>query len=223
MKVNSRSVLGCGCGLALVAAGLLVANSGHGGPTTDSVQDYELLTIATRRVGGGYSQLGSSGVSRRIEWDGETLLRASPDGSTYCCGFTFEVVMELAEKRGLLKGKSYIDMKRFQKQWYGAEPGSNKRQVALAMETLGIGYEVSLDDARPGDFVIYSRTGPKGIGHSVILLDTIRKDGKVIGLYYRSSQPATNGIGNQTEYFSDSGYSNGMIRRDTTVVARLNP
>jgi len=208
--------------VGMIIIGLLLLIPPAAWPAMTALQDQGVIELANSRTGGGYSALSDSGVSKAIRFDDEILLRASKDGSTYCCGFTFEIVMQLAQERGLLEGKSYIEMKRFQKQWYGAEPGSNKRQVALAMENLGIGREISLDNARPGDFVIYSRTGPRGIGHSVVLIDTIRRDGKVIGLYYRSSQPTTNGIGNQTEYLSDTGYSNGTIRRDTIVAARLN-
>ena len=208
--------------VGMIITGLLLLIPPAAWPRMTAPQDGRVIELANSRTGGGYSALSDSGVSKAIYFDDEILLRASKDGSTYCCGFTFEIVMQLAQERGLLKGKSYIEMKRFQKQWYGAEPGSNKRQVAMAMENLGIGREISLDNARPGDFVIYSRTGPRGIGHSVVLIDTIRRDGKVIGLYYRSSQPTTNGIGNQTEYLSDTGYSNGTIRRDTIVAARLD-
>jgi hypothetical protein len=151
-------------------------------------------------------------------YEGEVVLKASRDRSTYCCGFTFQVMMEVAQERHLLDGRTFREIKRLQKQWYGSEAGSAARQAAFAMETPGIGHEVPLDEARAGDFVVFSRTK---FGHSVILLDTIKRDGKIIRLHYRSSQRSTNGIGNETEYFSDSGIANGIILRPSVVAARL--
>jgi hypothetical protein len=126
--------------------------------------------------------------------------------------------MEVLETRGMLESRSFVEVKRFQKQWYGSQPGSAPRQAALAMEAMGVGRQVPLERARAGDFVTFSRIGS---GHSVILLDTIKREGRVIGLHYRSSQPGTNGVGNVTEYFTDTGYTNGTILRDSVVVARL--
>lgn len=210
--VAAVSLIGVGAVLRYGASGTLVG--GLQGRNTDVVE------AAYRRDQGGVGDLADTGVSNDVRVMGELVLRRSRDGASYCCGFTFEVAMEVAERRGLLSGCTFGDLRRFQKQWYGSEAGSEARQVALAMETLGIGREVSLDQAEPGDFVVYFRPG--GTGHSVVLLDTIRRDGKVIGLYYRSSQSGTNGVGNVTEYFTDTGYFNGTILRESIVVARLN-
>jgi hypothetical protein len=192
-------------------------------PVADLSQDSANVDVIQSslsvRDGGGYCRLHETGVSRDIRYEGELILARSRSGGSYCCGFTFQVAMDVATERGLLQGKSYPQVKRFQKQWYGSEPGSEARQAALAMETLGIGREVSLERATAGDFVVFYRGR---FGHSVVLLDTIRRDGKIIGLYYRSSQPGTNGVGNVTEYFTDTGYTNGTILRESIVVARLN-
>lgn len=172
--------------------------------------------------GGGYCDLADSGVLETIKHQGSVILPAS-EGGSYCCGFTFEVAMKVAQERGLLAGKSVAQVRKFQRQWYGSEEGSEWRQVALAVEELGIGREIDFEDTQPGDFVAYHRTG--GIGHSVVFLGWIKSsDGEIIGLRYRSSQPNTDGVADTNEFFSDSdiGKASAGIMREHFYVARLD-
>jgi hypothetical protein len=136
--------------------------------------------------GGGYCALTDTGVSTDIVFDGITILPKS-EGGTYCSGFTFEVAMRAAQERGLLDDVDTYQIKRFQREWYGATPDSRLKQHITAMENLGIGHEVEPADAKIGDFVVFTREKP---GHSVVFLDWIRLDGEIIGIKYRSSQPA---------------------------------
>ena len=170
--------------------------------------------------GGGYVWESGSGAPRAIEHNGQTILKAQEKG-TYCSGFTFSVAMQAAE-RGLLKGKGVDEVRRFQKEWYGAteEKDAREKQCALAVERLGIGREVKrLEDARPGDFVQIWRTNKSG--HSVVLVDWIRENGRIVGIKYRSSQKSTDGIGDRVEYFADVPGREGKVDRSRTYVARL--
>ncbi|QDT69673.1 hypothetical protein MalM25_26120 [Planctomycetes bacterium MalM25] len=168
--------------------------------------------------GGGYHWVaGASGVKEPVTFRGETLLEACDEGS-FCCGYTFAVAVRAAEERGLLADKSVEEMKRFLKLWYGA-PGGDKTLVVLAAQTLGVGRATPLDEAEPGDFVQLWREG--GSGHSVIFLEWVEEANQRVGFRYRSSQPATDGVGDRTEYFADAPDHDGRVLRDQTYACRL--
>jgi len=59
-------------------------------------------------------------------------------------------------------------------------------------------------------------------GHSVIFLGWVEKDGKRIGVKYRSSQGSTNGIADNTEYFSDGGMPKAAVDRKRIYFGRFN-
>ncbi len=166
--------------------------------------------------GGGYIWKDSTGVNETLEFDGKTILKKQPEG-TYCCGFTFQVAFRLAEHRGLFEGKTYEEVKKFQREWYGTSKESGETQCTMAMEHLGVGHAVTHDEARPGDFGNFWRT--KG-GHSIIFLSWITDDaGNRIGLKYRSSQGSTDGIGDNTEYFDGHG---GKVVPERIYLCRFN-
>lgn len=202
-----RLMLGCAGGLVL--AGLWICG----------LPDNDVLAVAySFPDGGGYCSLQDSGVSETIEHKGSVILPASK-GGTYCCGFTFQVAMRVAEKRGLLSGKSVGQVRRFQKLWYGSLPGSELRQCALAVGELGIGREIPLEDARPGDFM-QLWTVAKG-GHSVVFLGWLRdSSGKRIGVRYRSTQGK--GIGDSVMFSFHVRPSQSSMDPQQVVVARLN-
>jgi hypothetical protein len=163
----------------------------------------DVLKIAyAYKNGGGYIWKNSTGVCETLEHDGKTILKKQPKG-TYCCGFTFQAAFKLAQHHGIFDGKTYDEVKKFQRQWYGASEASGETQCTLAMTTLGVGDAVAHDDARAGDFGNFWRTKS---GHSIIFLNWITDDdGNRTGIHYRSSQPKTDGIGDHTEYFKDHG------------------
>jgi hypothetical protein len=170
--------------------------------------------------GGSYIWDNGSGVPRDIRHDGELILQAQKKG-TYCSGFTFSVAMEVARERGLLKGKTADEVRRFQKEWYGSTKEAAERQCALAVEQLDIGREVkSLADAQPGDFMQIWRTNKSG--HSVLFLDWVREEDQIVGIKYRSSQQSTDGVGDRVEYFADAPGHDGKVDRRRTYVARLD-
>lgn len=183
--------------------------------------DDAVLSVARSYAdGGGYNRKWSgSGSPEAITHDGRRVLAAG-EGGTYCCGYTFAVAMKVAQQRGLLEGKSFDDVKRFQKLWYGATDADDKTLVVLAAETLGVGRGVPLEEAQPGDFVQLWRHG--GSGHSVVLLGWVEEEGRKVGVRYRSSQGSTDGVGDAVEYFADAPGERGRVLRDETFACRLN-
>jgi hypothetical protein len=85
-----------------------------------------------------------------------------------------------------VKDKEAYDLKRFQRECYGATKPSAEREIALAMENLGIGKQIDPVDARAGDFATFQRT-PRGPGHSVVFLEYMKHDGVIVGVKFRSS------------------------------------
>ena len=197
--------------LALAAAGI---TQGAPAPSPSSL----VLTVANGyRPGGGFNWSEGSGTPEEIRFKGSRILSKGKDG-TYCCGFTFAVVMKAATRAGLLQDKSVAQIRQFQREWYGATPASADRQCALALENLKIGREVKLGEARPGDFVRLWRTT---CGHSVIFLRWIVEKGRCVGMEYRGTQGSTDGIGNAIEYFKGTPGHEGTIDVQGTHVARL--
>lgn len=148
--------------------------------------------------GGGYIWKNSTGACETLTHKGQTILKKQPKG-TYCCGFTLQVAFKLAEEKGLFDDKSAEQVRGFQKRWYGTTEDSGEKQCTVAMQALGVGHAVSLDDAKRGDFGNFWRTKS---GHSIIFLNWVTDDdGHRIGIHYRSSQTSTDGIGDHTEYF----------------------
>jgi hypothetical protein len=187
--------------------------------TTPFAASEDVLTIARAyRDGGGYDKTWrGTGVPEDVRF-ADTLILKKGNGS-YCCGYTLSVVMKAAEDRGLLEGKKPNELRRFQKQWYGATEDSRETLCALAVETLGIGEAIEPQDARPGDFLQFWRTN--GSGHSVVFIEWVGNGDKPIGFKYRSSQGSTDGIGDRTEFFADVREKGGAVDRGRLYFCRL--
>jgi len=169
--------------------------------------------------GGGFNWNRGTGTPEEIRFNNTRILSKSTNG-TYCCGFTFAVVMRAAANGGLLKGKSVAQIKKFQQHWYAATPEAREKQQIFAMEWLGIGRQVPLMDAEPGDFV---RLWHGGSGHSVVLVRWIVENGRKAGIEYRGTQGSTDGIGNRIEYLpgaAESARGDFVVAR--TYAGRLN-
>lgn len=188
----------------------------HAAAGKSELNDDVLLMARSFANGGRYNWSGS-GTPEPILFNGQTILPAG--NGTYCSGFTFTVVMRTAAGRGLLAGKTVEQIRRFQKEWYGATPSSREVQAGLALKNLGIGSSVSSVSARAGDFVQFWRL--KDTGHSAVFLGWVEKDGRKIGFRYRSTQKSTDGIGDRTEYFADVTGQGGEVVRKRTYFARL--
>lgn len=177
----------------------------------------DALRVAKSYANGGKYNWAGSGTPHEILFKGETILPKGTNG-TYCSGFTFTVVMRTAEQNNLLKDKTAEQIRRFQKEWYGAT-GDTEKQAGPAMENLGVGKIVSFEQARSGDFIQFWRGKS---GHSAVFLKWIEEGGKKVGFQYRSTQKSTDGIGDNIEYFNDVPEKKGAVLRDRTYFARLN-
>ena len=175
--------------------------------------------------GGGYGKpvngkWQGTGVSHDVVVNGNKILDGSNSG-TYCSGFTFSVVTLAAEKGSLLKGKTARQIRRFQREWFGATKAAGEKQCVTALENLKVGKEVPFAQAQRGDFVQFWRTRS---GHSAVFLEWVRDSkGKIIGLKYRSSQGSTDGIADNIEYFHDVKGKGGYVDRKRTYFGRLGP
>lgn len=179
---------------------------------------------------GKYSWAGGSGMPIDIKFMSDApLFTKMGDGSTYCTGFTFAVFYTCSLNRGLLEEFTDDDIKKLHSVW---NQGDAKNKPKLCVDAISkpindklkaLGKEVSLDESKMNDFCQIWRTS--GSGHSVILVEKIVKDGKIAGIKYISSNASVNsltgktGVGENTEYFSDSG---GKMIRENTYFARLN-
>jgi hypothetical protein len=194
---------------------------------TDTLKNAKLLEPLAF---GPYRWQGTSGMPIDIYFQSENALFKKPsDGSTYCTGYTFSVAFVTCLNRGLLNDFTDKDIVKMQAVWNAGVASTYPKLCVdaiskpLALNLKALGKEVSLEEAKPGDFCQIWRS--TGSGHSVIVVDTIKKDNKITGIKYFSSNGVVNptskksGPGENTEYFSDSG---GKMLRNNTYFARLN-
>jgi len=175
----------------------------------------DIIQVANQFSGGGYNWgSGNSGTCIDLKFNGKTLL--SKGSGSYCCGYTLSIAFIVATNRLLFSDKTVNQIKKFNGEWYSSG-GIYGKLCIDALVNLGIGAEISLEDAKAGDFVQIWRKD--GSGHSVIFIDHIKKNGKIVGFNYRSSQGGTGGIGNSREYFAGNG---GNVVRDKTYFGRMN-
>jgi hypothetical protein len=198
---------------------------GAPGPASDHIKRARVVLEAARSFGrgGGYDKSWkSTGCPKTLSHGGDVILSGSDKG-TYCCGFTFAVAVESLERAGALDSKSAVELKAFQKVWFGATSDSEEqeKQCALAVEQLGVGASVPMDEAMAGDFAQLWRRGDKPSGHSILFLGWLEVGDERIGLSYLSSQSSTGGIGYGVEYFSDAEAGAGRVDRDRIYFARL--
>ena len=195
--------------------------------TTDPLQNAKLLEPLSF---GPYKWKGTSGMPIDIYFKGnQPIFRKTPDGSTYCTGYTFSVAFVTCLNRGLLNDFTDADIRKMQIVWNSGDPKSYpklcvdaiSKPISPALKSLG--EEVTIDEVQPGDFCQLWRTS--GSGHSVIVMEIVEKNGKKVGIKYYSSNGTINketkrtGPGENTEHFSDSG---GTVLRKNTYYARLN-
>lgn len=137
---------------------------------------------------GGYAwpaAPGAAGTTRDLSVGTTVFAKAGP--GNHCVGITLEVFWRAladCENKRPLGVAAAKDLKR---RWYVPELGAKGAVDALV--TYKLGTQVTLADARPGDFMqAWNADGTAG--HSMIFLG---RDGDVIR--YWSSQPWTEGIG----------------------------
>lgn len=194
--------------LCLLLTGLLAAQTRTG----------DVVAIARAFPDGGGYEWKGSGVPEDVRFNDKLILAKGK--ATYCSGFTFAVVMKAAAEGGLLKDKTFDQVRSFQKDWYGATKESGETQCVYAMQKLGIGDAVLVKNAKPGDFLQLWRTNKSG--HSVVFLEWVVDGGKPIGVKYRSTQTSTGGIGDRVEYFAGTPGKKGAVDLKRLYLGRLN-
>jgi len=188
-----------------------------------SQSDYnaEILEIANSyKNGGGYKWSGT-GCPESVFHKGQLVIAKSTTNTTYCCGFTFVIAMKLLQKHNLLDDKTLIQVKKFQQEWYGATPESAEKQPVIALIRMGLGKEISFQEAKAGDFIQFWRGKT---GHSAVFKGWILNEKKdTVGIEYRSTQKATDGIGDNKEYFEgiEMEGKKGEVIKKRTYFARI--
>lgn len=174
-----------------------------------------------------------NGVTVNLNYQDRLLLKAHPSGNraSHCSGITFEVFFKAMQQRnreaGLsiddFNGMSYEELFDFVLIWYVANSHKPTNNIAVAMEKYGIGTRVTnFENAKAGDFLDFSREN--NTGHTVVFLNWIRDNGKIVGLRYWSSQSSTNGINYREEYFNvrrSDGTKYGNIIIDEVYIGRV--
>lgn len=181
------------------------------------------------------------GTTRPIDYLGSRLSDVRDNRGTHCVGVSWQICMSVLQEwadtqdtTGQILDMTVEDMRKFIDMWFikldapgdlatlsiPVEMGS-----VYALSHHGLGYAVSQESARPGDFVQFWRTD--GSGHSCIFLDWVYdQQGNTIGFHYWGSQPQTDGIGTDTEYFSSPGAlpdTGRLVRKNRFYVGRLLP
>lgn len=136
------------------------------------------------------------GVAKDLLFDGERVAIAATDGTTYCCGVTFEAFFRAWLRHdATFAGLSAADVRAMVAEWFCPTMGHPGAPQALISRNMG--RPVALGDAIPGDLIqFWRRTNlDNPSGHSAVFLSW---DGSA--LTYLSSQGATNGVGEHTEH-----------------------
>jgi len=164
----------------------------------------------------GYKwEKGLSGLPIDIkDSKGLVIFSKTPDGSTFCTGFSFAVFMIALWNRGKKFDKATIQ--KLQKQWNQGDASKKPKLCVDAVVSNNLGEEITLEQAEPGDFVQFWRK--KGSGHSAILLEKVKQGDKIVGLKYYTSNSSTQGPGEGKEKFVDAG---GGVIRENTYFARI--
>jgi|GEM_PF-1112857 len=174
-----------------------------------------------------------NGVTTTLFYQDKILLKAHPSGNraSHCSGITFEVFYKAMQRRnevlGIpkddIKGMSYDQVQDFILHWYAAQGPKSSSNITVAVQKYGLGISIkNLEDARPGDFIDFSREN--NTGHTAVFLNWIFEGDKIVGLKYWSSQSTTGGIAYKTEYFNvtkPDGKTYGNVRIDQLYIARI--
>ena len=191
------------------------------------LNDYIINTLETYPRDGSlpYSWVsGYDGVTQDLSYRGDVIAKANEDSSksSFCCGLTFEVyyksIMQALEDLDLdedLNNMKADDFSDFISRWFVQE--KNGDGPGLALVPYGLGKKIEkMADVRKGDFVQIWRTS--GSGHSVIFIEwTLNEAGDTTGMKYWSTQPGTDGVNYNVEYFDAYG---GKIDKSVTHYSR---
>ncbi|SCY94464.1 hypothetical protein [Alkaliphilus peptidifermentans] len=204
----------------------------------ETLNRYVLDMIKTYPIGTPYllntDYANYNGVTTNLYYKDTLLLRANPKGdrASHCVGITFEVFFKAMQERnravGLsaddLNGMNWDQLYDFVLTWYVASSNKSTHNLTVALEKYGVGRRINnLEDARAGDFIDFSRENHTG--HTVVFLNWIKDNEKIVGLRYWSSQKSTNGINYREEYFNilnEDGKKYGNIIIDQVYIGRVS-
>lgn len=176
-----------------------------------------------------------NGVTTTLEYQGRVLARAHPSGSraSHCAGITFEVFFRAMQQwnkdlglcPGDFNGMTSNELFDFLLMWYKGT-GNRADNIDTALVKYGLGRRLhNLEEARPGDFIQFSREN--NTGHVAVFIDWLRDSrGSIIGFHYWSSQQSTGGLGYRKEYFNvknGQGEKYGKVMKNNVCLARVQP
>lgn len=181
------------------------------------------------------------GTTKNIDYLGVRISDVRENRGTHCVGVSWQVCMTVLQDwanangaNGKIQNLTVDDVKKFADRWFiklDAQSGVTKiappeeKGAAYALTSFNLGEEIPFDEAQPGDFVQFWRKD--GSGHSCVFLKWVRdEEGNIIGVSYWGSQPQTNGIGSDTEYFDpypNSDKPQRLLNRNRFYIGRLAP
>ncbi|NIR50064.1 hypothetical protein GWO43_16290 [candidate division KSB1 bacterium] len=180
------------------------------------------------------------GTTTNIDYLGTRISAVRENRGTHCVGVTWQVCMTTLQEWAGHQGQNAIyemtvdDVRRFADKWFikledanGLASLSTPEEMGAvhALTVYGLGRQVAFEEARPGDFVQFWRTDDSG--HSCIFLNWVYDGaGEIVGFRYWGSQPQTNGIGTDTEYFVallEAEPAQRLVNRKRFYVGRLAP
>lgn len=180
------------------------------------------------------------GTAKNIDYLGARLSTARENRSTHCVGVSWQVGMSVLQNwahsqsaDGAIINMSVEDVKKFVDKWFiklekgGLSSLSTPEEMGsvYALTSHGLGEKIAFENANAGDFVQFWRKDNSG--HSCIFLHWVYdQEGEIIGFHYWGSQPQTNGIGADTEYFYPNDYAiepNRLVDKERFYVGRLLP
>lgn len=178
-----------------------------------------LLRLAADLPRADAGNLSGPGIPYPIVHRGSRLLAADENG-WHCVGFTFAAAVAFWQHAGVVDAIYLDEMQQLQQDWYNATPASEEKGSVFAMQRYGLGREVRLVDARPGDFLQMWWGG--GGGHQGIFTGWVTNArGEAVGVRYLGAQGEDNGFGEAEDLFVGSGLPHADLLPERTYAGRL--
>lgn len=144
------------------------------------------------------------GATQDIYYLGERRIVGDSHRRSYCIGLIFEVYMKACEKYAGGANAYHLptvtsdSFKQFRRDFYGVD--GNKKTFVRTLSERGLGTEITVDEAMPGDLIQFWRSN--GTGHAVVFKELEKdREGRPTALHYFSVQSMTGGISDHVESF----------------------
>lgn len=152
-----------GLGLCLVMTWSVIAVAGIGShtarPSVSSVEHTDILVIAERLAKDATIERAINGVALVTSDSGNRYRLDHDGGSMTHEEFTYSVMLEAGNERGLFSGSDLIHLQELFDAWHYVLPANITPSEFI--EGLGFGKSVSLCSSQPGDFVWYFDAGER--------------------------------------------------------------